>query len=184
MIPDGDNYIILYKNNKGNKYNNNFKQFLDTIGIEKYNIKCNTKDQSNDCNNSSCIFNLKNLEIFAEYLKNDKNKLINDFENIPFKSFSKEDIENIRINEFVGLYLKNIYQMIKKENGNKPIENFLEIIDPCINNQNEEDMMDYFEIIYDAIEPFIEEDEKKNFNAFMKKHKKEKIKFKQNCIID
>jgi hypothetical protein len=97
MIPDGDNYIILYKNNKGNKYNNNFKQFLDTIGIEKYNIKCNTKDQSNDCNNSSCIFSLKNMEIFADYLKNDKNKLINDFENIPFKSFSKEDIENIRI---------------------------------------------------------------------------------------
>jgi len=179
MIPDGDNYIILYKNNKGNKYNNNFKQFLDTIGIEKYNIKCNITDQSNDCNNSSCIFSLKNMEIFADYLKNDKNKLINDFENIPFKSFSKEDIENIRINEFVGLYLKNIYQMIKKENGNKPIENFLEIIDPCINNQNEEDMMDYFEIIYDAIEPFIEEDEKKNFNAFIKKHKKEKIKFKQ-----
>ena len=30
-------------------------------------------------------------------------------------------------------------------------------------------MMDYFDIIYDGFEPFIEEDEKKNFNAFMKK---------------
>ncbi len=112
MIPDGDSYTILYKNNKGNKYNNTFKKFLDTIGIEKYNIKCNTKDQSNDCNNSSCIFSLKNLQIFDEYLKNE---LINDFENIPFKSYSKEDIDNIRINDFVGLYLKNIYQMIRKK---------------------------------------------------------------------
>ena len=58
---------------------------MDTIGIEKYNIKCNTKVKSNDCNNSTCIFSLKNLEIFVEYLKN------------AFKSFSKEDIENIRI---------------------------------------------------------------------------------------
>ena len=120
---------------------------------------------------------MKNLEIFAEYLKNDKNSLINDFETIPFKSFSKEDIENIRINDFVGLYLKNIYQMIKNENGNKPIENFLEIIDPCINNENEVNMMDYFDIMYEAIEPFIEEDEKKKFKAFIIKHRKEKIKY-------
>ena len=76
MIPDGDSYIILYKNNKGNKYSDNFKKFLNAIGIKKYDIKYNTKDQSNDCNNSSCIFSLKNLEIFAEYLKNDK-KYIN-----------------------------------------------------------------------------------------------------------
>ena len=27
MIPDGDSYTILYKNNKGNKYNNNSKNF-------------------------------------------------------------------------------------------------------------------------------------------------------------
>ena len=177
MIPDRDRYIILYKNNKGNKYNNNFEKFLDSIGIEKRDIKWNSKDQSNDCDNSSCIFSLKNLEIFAEYLKNDKNSLINDFQNIPFKSFSKEDIENIRINDFVGLYLKNIYQMIKNENGNKPIENFLEIIDPCINNQNEVELMDYFDIMYEAIEPFIEEDEKKKFKAFIIKHRKEKIKY-------
>ena len=183
MIPDGDSYTILYKNNKGNKFKNSFIKFLEKkIGIEKYNIKCNTKNQSNDCNNSSCIFSLKNLEVFTEYLKNDKNKLIKDFENIPFKTFSKVDIENIRINDFTGLYLKNIYQMIKNENGNKPIENFLEIIDPCINNQNEEDMIDYFDIIY-KIEPFIEEDEKTNFKAFMEKHMKEKIKFKQNSNL-
>ena len=58
--------------------------------------------------------------------------------------------------------------MIKNENGNKPIENILKIIDPCINYQNEDDMMDYFKIIYDAIESFIEEDEKKNFNFYEK----------------
>ena len=177
MIPDRDRYIILYKNNKGNKYNNNFEKFLDSIGIEKREIKWNSKDQSNDCDNSSCIFSLKNLEIFAEYLKNDKNSLINDFETIPFKSFSKEDIENIRINDFVGLYLKNIYQMIKNENGNKPIENFLEIIDPCINNENEVNMMEYFYIMYKAIKPFIGKDEKKKFKAFIIKHRKEKIKY-------
>lgn len=182
MIPDGDSYIILYKNNKGNKYSDNFKKFLNAIGIKKYDIKCNTKDQSNDCNNSSCIFSLKNLEIFDEYLKKDKNKLINDYKNIPFKSFSKEDIENIRIKDFVGLYLKYFYQMIKNENGNKPIENFIEIIDPCINSQNEVEMIDYLDIIYDAIESFIEEEEKKNFKAFINKHKKEKIKFNQNIL--
>ena len=111
-----------------------------------------------------------------------KNTLINDFENIPFKSFSKEDIENIRIKDFVGLYLKYFYQMIKNENGNKPIENFIEIIDPCINSQNEVEMIDYLDIIYDAIESFIEEEEKKNFKAFINKHKKEKIKFNQNIL--
>ena len=183
MISDGDSYTILYKNNKGNKYSNNFIKLLNEIGIEKYNIKCNTKNRSNDCNNSSCIFSLKNLEVFAEYLEKDKNKLINDFENIPFKSFSKEDIENIRKNDFVSFYLKNIYQIIKNENGNKPIENFLEIIDSCINNQNEVEMMDYFDIIYDAIEPFIEKDEKKNFKAFMKKHREDKIKFNRNIQL-
>ena len=57
----------------------------------------------------------------------------------------------------------------------KTVENLLEIIDPCINKQNEEDMMDYFDIIYDAIVPFIEEDEKKNFYVFMKKIRKKKL---------
>ena len=40
--------------------------------------------------------------------------------------------------------------------------------------------MEYFDIIYKAIKPFIEKDEKKKFKAFMTKHRNEKIKYNQN----
>ena len=64
--------------------------------------------------------------------------------------------------------------MIKNENVNKPIENILEIIDTFINNQNEEKMIDYFKIIYDAIQLFMKK-MKRKILIFMNKHKKKKL---------
>lgn len=179
MIPDGDNYIILYKNDKGKIYDNDFINFIKRIGINKYTIKYNNINQSKEIDKSSCIFSLKNIKKISNYLENDKDNFINNFENISFDLYNKEEISNIRESEFVSLYLKDIYEKIKKNREDGKL-NFLEIIDPCINDSNSEKMIDLFDIIYDALESFITEEEKKNFKEFIKKHKKEKIKFDIN----
>ncbi len=155
MIPDGDNYIILYKNDKGKSYDNDFINFINKIGINKYTIKYNTNNQSNEIEKSSCIFSLKNIEKISNYLTYDKDNFIYNFENITFNSYNKEELSNIRECEFVSLYLKDIYEKIKKNKEDGKDINFLEIIDPCINDSNSEKMIDLFDIIYDAIESFI-----------------------------
>lgn len=183
MIPDGDGYIILYKNFKGNNYDNNFNKFLKDIGLKKYQIKCNKNSQSKNVNNSSCIFSLKNLEIFSNFFKNNKDEFINNFESIKFQEFEEEEIYDLRKNKYVNLHLKTVYQKIKKDNKdsgiNEPIH-FLEIVSKYINNKNEAEMIDYFDKILEGLEPFITKEEEQNFKNFIREKKDEKIKFNQN----
>ena len=46
IIPDGNKYIILYKNPNGLPYDKKFELFLESIGVKEYSIKINNFDQS------------------------------------------------------------------------------------------------------------------------------------------
>lgn len=183
IIPDGNNFIILYKNPKGLPYDKNFEQFLRTIGVEEYTIKINGFDQSKDIEKSSCIFSLKNLESFSSSLRNDKQNYINNFETIKFKEFSENDLGDIRENEFVHLYLKDIYEKIKKirneKNDTTPID-LMEIIDFCTDRKYTYQLFDCLDTIYEQLEKFVTDEEKIRFKESIKKYKREKHSINDN----
>ena len=127
-------------------------------------------DQAKDIEKSSCIFSLKNLESFSNSLRNDKQNFIKNFENINFKMLSIDDLRSIRENEFVYLYLKDIYENIKKirneKNDTAPID-LLEIIDFCVDRKYSGQLYDYLDKIYEQLEKFISDEEKTRFKGFI-----------------
>ena len=180
IIPEGDKYIILYKNPKGLNYDNKFIDFLTSIGINKYLIKINKIDQLKEIEKSSCIISLKNLEVLAESLKNNKQNYIDNFENAEFKLYTKEELSNIRKGEFLKLYLKNSYENLKRtKNDNTEIDLF-EIIDDCADREYSDKLYDFLDIIYEQLETFITDEEKERFKQSIKKYKENKIKYEDN----
>ena len=183
IIPKGDEYIILYKNQKGLNYDDKFIEFLNSIGIDNYSIKVNSTDQSKENEKSSCIFSLKNLQTFSEYIIKDKQNFIEKFEQAEFKEISKEELANVRKEEFLNLYLKDIYEKIKQirndNNDSDPID-LLEIIDFCVDRKNSDKSYDFLDIIYEQLKTFITDEEKERFKESIKKYKKNKIEFEND----
>ena len=121
IIPDSNNFIVLFKSSNGDYPSENFKNVLTNILGTNYIIKKNIIKENND-NKFSEVDTIENIKIIAQELSNNFNEFLKNFEN--YSKFYNEN-KNKKLYKKKKIYpvqfIRYIYNSIKKRNNNSLI---------------------------------------------------------------